>query len=128
MKRTRDSVEQIVSKLREADAMLAAGRSVAQIAHAIGVSEPTYALWRSQYGGMKADEARRLKELELENARLKRLTADQAIDIWPLSSRLVRDSITTVVRNTLAHGYPTFQWTSLFPEARSRTGGDSVCG
>jgi putative transposase len=81
MKRTRHSAEQIVSKLREADAMLAAGRSVAQIVQALGVSEPTYARWRSQYGGMKADEARRLKELELENARLKRLVADQAIDI-----------------------------------------------
>lgn len=81
MKRTRHSAEQIVSKLREADAMLAAGRSVAQIVQALGVSEPTYARWRSQYGGMKADEARRLKELEVENARLKRLVADQAIDI-----------------------------------------------
>lgn len=81
MKRTRHSAEQIVSKLREADAMLAAGRSIAQIVQALGVSEPTYARWRSQYGGMKADEARRLKELELENARLKRLVADQAIDI-----------------------------------------------
>ena len=81
MKRTRHSAEQIVGKLREADAMLAAGRSVAQIVQALGVSEPTYARWRSQYGGMKADEARRLKELELENARLKRLVADQAIDI-----------------------------------------------
>jgi transposase len=81
MRRTRHSAEQIVSKLREADAMLAAGRSIAQIVQALGVSEPTYARWRSQYGGMKADEARRLKELEVENARLKRLVADQAIDI-----------------------------------------------
>ena len=81
MKRTRHSAEQIVAKLREADAMLAAGRSPAQVVQTLGVSEATYARWRSQYGGMKADEARRLKELEIENARLKRLVADQAVDI-----------------------------------------------
>ena len=81
MKRTRHTPEQIVGKLREADAMLAAGRSVAQVVQMLGVSEATYARWRSQYGGMKADEARRLKELEIENARLKRLVAEQAIDL-----------------------------------------------
>ena len=81
MKRTRHSAEQIVSKLREADAMLAAGRSIAQVVQQLGVSEQTIYRWRNQYGGMKADEARRLKELELENSRLKRLVADQAIDI-----------------------------------------------
>lgn len=81
MKRTRHTPEQIVSKLREADAMLAAGRSVAQIVQQLGVSEPTYARWRAQYGGMKADEARRLKELEIENTRLKKLVADQALDM-----------------------------------------------
>lgn len=79
MKRTRHTAEQIVSKLREADAMLAAGRPVSQIIQQLGVSEPTYARWRSQYGGMKADEARRLKELEIENTRLKKLVADQAL-------------------------------------------------
>jgi transposase-like protein len=81
MKRTRHSAEQIVSRLREADAMLAAGRSIAQVVQHLGVSEQTFHRWRNQYGGMKADEARRLKELEVENARLKRLVADQAIDI-----------------------------------------------
>lgn len=81
MKRTRHTPEQIVTKLREADAMLAAGKSVAQVVQALGVSEPTFSRWRSQYGGMKADEARRLKELEIENARLKRLVAEQAIDL-----------------------------------------------
>lgn len=81
MKRTRHSAEQIVTKLREADAMLTAGRSIAQVVQALGVSEPTFHRWRNQYGGMKADEARRLKELELENARLKRLVADQALDM-----------------------------------------------
>jgi transposase-like protein len=81
MKRTRHSAEQIVTKLREADAMLAAGRSIAQVVQALGVSEQTFHRWRNQYGGMKADEARRLKELEVENTRLKRLVAEQAIDI-----------------------------------------------
>jgi transposase-like protein len=81
MKRTRHTPEQIVAKLREADAMLAAGRAVAQVVQHLGVSEPTYARWRAQYGGMKADEARRLKELEIENTRLKKLVADQALDM-----------------------------------------------
>jgi len=81
MKRTRHTAEQVVAKLREADAMLAAGRSVAQVVQALGVSEPTYNRWRDQYGGMKAGEARRLKELEVENGRLKRLVADQALDL-----------------------------------------------
>ena len=81
MKRTRHTPEQIISKLREADAMLAAGRPVAQIVQHLGVSEPTFARWRAQYGGMKSDEARRLKELEVENTRLKKLVADQALDM-----------------------------------------------
>ena len=81
MKRTRHSAEQIVNKLREADAMLAAGRSIAQVVQQLGVSEQTIYRWRNQYGVMKADDARRLKELDLENSRLKRLVADQAIDI-----------------------------------------------
>lgn len=81
MKRTRHTPEQIVSKLREADAMLAAGRPIAQVVQTLGVSEATFSRWRSQYGGMKAQEARRLKELEVENTRLKRLVADQAIDL-----------------------------------------------
>jgi transposase-like protein len=81
MKRTRHTAEQVVVKLREAEAMLAAGRTIAQVVQHLGVSEQTYQRWRSQYGGMKADEARRLKELEVENARLKRLVAEQALDM-----------------------------------------------
>lgn len=80
MKRTRHTPEQIVSKLREADAMLAAGRTVGQVVQALGVSEATFSRWRSQYGGMKSEEARRLKELEIENARLKRAVADLTLD------------------------------------------------
>jgi transposase-like protein len=81
MKRTRHSAEQIVVKLREADAMVASGRTIAQVVQTLGVSEQTYNRWRSQYGGMQAGEARRLKDLEVENARLDRLVVDQAIDI-----------------------------------------------
>lgn len=80
MKRTRHSAEQIVTKLREAEAMLAAGKTVAQVVQALGVSEQTFNRWRTQYGGMKEGEARRLKELEIENARLKKAVADLTID------------------------------------------------
>lgn len=81
MKRTRHTPEQIVTKLREADAMLAAGRSLAQVVQALAISEQTYSRWRSQFGGMQQDEARRLRELEIVNARLKNLVAEQAIDL-----------------------------------------------
>ena len=80
MKRTRHSAEQIVTKLREAEVMLAAGKTVAQVVQALGVSEQTLSRWRNQYGGMKEGEARRLKELEIENARLKKAVADLTID------------------------------------------------
>jgi len=76
----RRNPEQIVAALRQADALLNAGRSVAQVIQHLGVSEATYHRWRNQYGGMKAEEARRLKELEVENARLKRLLADSELD------------------------------------------------
>jgi putative transposase len=80
MKRTRHNPEQIVNKLGEADALLAAGCSVAQVVQALGVGEATFNRRRNQYGGMKAEEARRLKELEIENARLKRAVADLTVD------------------------------------------------
>lgn len=72
--------EQIVEKLREADALLNAGQSVAQVIQHLGVSEATYHRWRNQYGGMKAEEVKRLKELEAENARLKKLLAEAELD------------------------------------------------
>lgn len=72
--------EKIVRLLREAEAELAGGRTVAQVVQKLGVSEQTYYRWRQRYGGMQVDEARRLKELEAENARLKRLVADLALD------------------------------------------------
>jgi len=80
MKRTRHSPEQIIAKLRETDARLASGASIGQVCQQLGVSEATFHRWRNQYGGMKAGEAKRLKELEQENARLKKLVADLSLD------------------------------------------------
>ena len=73
--------EQIVRKLREAHAQLATGASVPEVARRLGISEATFHRWRNQYGGMKADAMKRLKELEQENARLKQIVAEQAVDI-----------------------------------------------
>ena len=80
MKRKRHTPEQIIAKLRDADAMLAAGSTIAQIVQHLGVSEQTYHRWRNQFGGMKASEAKRLKELEAENARLKKAVADLTLE------------------------------------------------
>lgn len=79
-KRKKHSPEQIVAKLRDADVMLNTGKDLSAVLQSMGVSEATYHRWRKQYGGMKSDEARRLKELEVENARLKRLLADAELD------------------------------------------------
>ncbi len=79
-RRKRHTPEKIVEKLREADALLNAGQSVAQVIQHLGVSEATFHRWRNQYGGMKAEEARRLKTLEAENARLKKLLAEAELD------------------------------------------------
>ena len=77
----RHSPEQIVRKLRQADEKLASGASVPEVARECGVSEATYHRWKNQYGGMNPNETKRLKELEKENARLKKLIAEQALDI-----------------------------------------------
>lgn len=76
----RHSAEQIIRKLREADAMLAADQTIGQVAQALEISEQTFHRWRNQYGGMKAEEAKRLKELETENKRLKKLLAEAELD------------------------------------------------
>lgn len=81
MKRKRHTSEQIIRKLRDAEARLAAGATVSEIAAELGVSETTFHRWRAQYGGLKSDEPKRLRELERENARLKKIVAEQAIDI-----------------------------------------------
>ena len=80
MKRKRHSPEQIIRNLRDADRMLSEGKQIGAVCQALEVSEATFHRWRNQYGGMKADEAKRLKELEIENARLKKLVAEQALD------------------------------------------------
>jgi putative transposase len=77
----RHSPEQIVRKLRQADEMLASGVSVPEVARELGISEATYHRWRNRYRGMNPSETKRLKELEKENSRLKKLVADQALDI-----------------------------------------------
>jgi transposase-like protein len=76
----RHSPEEVIVKLRQAEADLAQGLTLAQVCQKLGVSEPTLHRWRNQYGGLKQDEARRLRELETENARLKRLVAELALD------------------------------------------------
>ncbi len=76
----RHTPEQIIGKLRDADVDLANGATVGEVCQKLEVSEQTYYRWRNQYGGMKAEEAKRLRELEQENARLKRLVADLSLD------------------------------------------------
>ena len=80
MARRRHTPEQIIRKLREADRLLGEGADVAEVARHLEVSEQTYHRWRNQFGGMKADDAKRLKELERENARLKRIVADKELE------------------------------------------------
>ena len=80
-RRKRHTPEQIVRKLRDAEAMLNSGKELAAVLQSLEVSEQTYYRWRNQYGGMKATEAKRLKELEEENRRLKEIVADQQLDI-----------------------------------------------
>src|SRR5213079_2506923 len=80
MKRRRHTPEQVIRKLRESDRMLGEGKTIPEVAKSLDVSENTYHRWRNQYGGMKADDAKRLKELERENARLKAIVADQALE------------------------------------------------
>ena len=80
MKRKQFSAEQIVNKLRQAEVLLSQGQTVAQACKVTGITEQTYYRWRKEYGGLKTDQAKRLKELERENARLKRLLADAELD------------------------------------------------
>ena len=83
-RRKRHTPEQIVRKLRDAEAMLNAGKELPAVLQSLGVSDSTYQRWLKQYGGMKAEEAKRLKELEDENKRLKHLVAEKELDILTL--------------------------------------------
>ncbi len=80
MKRNRFTVEQIIMMLREAEVYVSQGKSIAQVSRELGIAEQTYYRWRKEYGGMKVSQARRLKELEQENSRLKRAVADLTLD------------------------------------------------
>ena len=80
MKSKKHNPEQIIKKLREADAMLAVGKTMGQILQALEISDKTLYRWRNQYGGMKAEEAKRLKHLEIENKQLKKLLAEAEMD------------------------------------------------
>ena len=80
MGRKRHTPEQIITALREAEVGLARGKSVKLISRELGITEQTYYRWRREYGGMKVSQARRLKELERENGRLKRAVADLTLD------------------------------------------------
>ena len=80
MPRKRYTAEQIINSLREAEVLLSQGSTAGQAARHLEITEQTYYRWRKEYGGMKINQAKRLKELEKENIRLKRLVADQALD------------------------------------------------
>jgi transposase-like protein len=80
MGRKRHTAEQIIAKLREAEVDLARGKTTVEVARKLGITEQTYYRWRKEYGGLRVDQAKRLKMLEKENARLKRLVAEQALD------------------------------------------------
>jgi putative transposase len=80
MARKRYTAEQIITKLREAEVELAKGQTTPQVCKKLGISDQTYYRWRKEYGGLRVDQARRLKQLEHENARLKKLVADLSLD------------------------------------------------
>jgi transposase-like protein len=80
MKQRRHSPEQVIRKLAEGDKLLAEGKTIEEVSRHLEISEQTWHRWRNQYGGMKADDAKRLKELEKENARLKKLLAEAELD------------------------------------------------
>jgi len=80
MPRKRTTPEQIISKLREAEVLLSQGQTVAHVSKQLGVTEQTYYRWRKEYGGMRTSQVRKLKDLERENTRLKKLVADLSLD------------------------------------------------
>jgi putative transposase len=84
MKRRRHTPEQVIRKLREAERLIGEGKKIPEAAKELGISEQTYHRWRNQYGGMKANDAKRLKELERENATLKRIVADKELEVVAL--------------------------------------------
>jgi putative transposase len=81
MAKKRFQAEQIIGKLREAEVEISKGQTIGQIVKKLGITEQTYYRWRKEYGGLRTDQAKRLKELEKENARLKKVVANQALDM-----------------------------------------------
>ncbi len=81
MAKRRHTAEQIIAKLREAEVDLAKGMPLAQVCRKLEIHEQTYYRWRKEYGGLRVDQAKRLKELEQENSRLKKMVAEQALDL-----------------------------------------------
>lgn len=133
MKRRRHTPDQIVRKLREADRLLGEGKTVPEVAKTLEVSEPTYHRWRAQYGGLKGDDAKRLKELERENATLKRLLADAELDkaafkelakrretSEPVAATPSRDHARGPARTVAAAGVPPRGTTPLHPASPAR--------
>jgi putative transposase len=84
VKRRRHTPEQVIRKLREAERLLGEGKTIPEAAKQLEISEQTFHRWRNQYGGMKAQDAKRLKELERENVSLKAIVADQALEVRAL--------------------------------------------
>ncbi len=80
MAKKRHTAEQVISKLREAEVFLAKGIKMPQVCRKLGVTEQTYYRWRKEYGGVRTDQVKRLKELEKQNARLKKVVADLSLD------------------------------------------------
>jgi len=80
MSKKRHKAEEIITKLREADVLLARGQTMAEVCRQLAISDQTYYKWRKEYGGMHVDQAKRLKQLEQENSRLKRVVADLTLD------------------------------------------------
>ena len=95
MSRRRHTPEQIITALREAEVGLANGKTVAMVSRELGISEQTYYRWRQEFGGMKVDQARRFKELEKENARLKRAVANLTVD-----KLILEEALSANVRET----------------------------
>ena len=110
-----------MKKLRDADAMLAAGKDLAVVLQTLEISEATLARWRNQYGGMKSEEAKRLKQLEDENSRLKKLVAEQALDIAaPQGSGMVASAIREALE--LSRTFRGYVWLNAFSQNLAQLG------
>jgi transposase-like protein len=119
MIRKRHTAEEIVAKLRQVDVLMAQGRPVAEAVRAIGVTEVTYYRWRNEYGGLRGDQVKRLKELETENSRLRRAVSDLTLDKLILAE--------AAKGNFQAPRAAALAWTMLEPSLASPRGGHAAC-